>query len=268
MTLNLKHPLALVPTMGALHAGHSSLINIAAQRCTEVVVSIFVNPLQFENPDDLAKYPRQIEKDIELAKQSGATNVWIPSLEEIYPNEPEIVSAGKIGNIFEGVHRFGHFDGVLTVVNRLFNLVKPEVAIFGEKDFQQLFLIKKLVKDSNRPIEIIAAPTIRETDGLAMSSRNIRLTEAERIAAGIISKALTSAAKESSLELQRDVLLSLLASEKQFALDYAEIIDEESYEIADSSSVNTRAIVAGWINGVRLLDNMVMRTQVHKMGAR
>ena len=144
----------------------------------------------------------------------------------------------------------------------------PVLAIFGEKDFQQLFLIKKLVKDSNLPIEIIAAPTIRETDGLAMSSRNIRLTEAERIAAGIISKALTSAAKESSLELQRDVLLSLLASEKQFALDYAEIIDEESYEIADSSSVNTRAIVAGWINGVRLLDNMVMRSQVHKVGAR
>jgi len=265
MTLNLKYPLALVPTMGALHAGHASLIKAAAARCPEVVVSIFVNPLQFENQEDLAKYPRTIEEDIKIAKASGATNIWTPSYEDIYPSEPEIISAGAIGNIFEGVHRFGHFDGVLTVVNRLFNLVKPDLAIFGEKDFQQLFLIKKLVKDLQLPIEIVAAPTIRESDGLAMSSRNIRLTGEERIAARVISKALTSAARETSLAHQRDVLHSVLASEKQFALDYAEVIDGDTYEIADSTSVNNRAIVAGWINGVRLLDNMVMKAAAHEV---
>jgi len=265
MTLNLRHPLALVPTMGALHAGHASLINMAAARCSQVVVSIFVNPLQFENQEDLAKYPRPIEKDIKIAKAAGATDIWTPTFEEIYPSNPEIISAGPVGKLFEGVHRFGHFDGVLTVVNRLFNLVKPEVAIFGEKDFQQLFLIKKLVNDLALPIEIVAAPTIRETDGLAMSSRNIRLTDEERKAARVISKALTSAARESSVVQQRDVLHSVLATEKQFSLDYAEVIDGDTYEITDAASVNNRAIVAGWINGVRLLDNMVMRAVAHEV---
>lgn len=243
--------------MGALHAGHSSLINIAAQRCTEVVVSIFVNPLQFENPDDLAKYPRQIEKDIELAKQAGATNVWTPSLEEIYPNEPEIISAGKIGNTFEGVHRFGHFDGVLTVVNRLFNLVKPEVAIFGEKDFQQLFIIKRWVKKSGMEVEVIAAPIIRDIDGLALSSRNSRLSAEDRKSALIISRALRQATHERSVESARDRLHDVLASEPSFQLDYAEIINEDNFEPATSAR-KARALVAGWVNGVRLLDNMAM----------
>ena len=167
--LDLNHPLAFVPTMGALHAGHLSLIEIAKTFSPEVVVSIFVNPLQFENSEDLAKYPRPLELDIKLAENAGASFVWAPTFEEIYPSDPTIIPAGEIGNTFEGVHRFGHFDGVLTVVKRLFDLVKPEYAIFGEKDFQQLFLIKKMVAELNLPIQIIAAPIIRDSDGLALS---------------------------------------------------------------------------------------------------
>jgi pantoate--beta-alanine ligase len=260
LKLDLKHPLAFVPTMGALHAGHLSLIEIAKSYCPEVVLSIFVNPLQFENVQDLAKYPRPIDSDIKLAEGAGATFVWAPTFEEIYPSDPVIIPAGEIGNTFEGVHRFGHFDGVLTVVKRLFDLVKPKYAIFGEKDFQQLFLIKRMVADLNLPIQIIAAPVIRESDGLAMSSRNIRLSESDRSKASVISKALRAAIAKDGIESKRATLIKILATEPDFIVDYAEIIDEATYKVANDESVNTRAIVAGWLSGVRLLDNMPMRS--------
>ncbi len=260
MSLNLKQPVAFVPTMGALHAGHLSLIEIAKSYCDEVVVSIFVNPLQFENSDDLAKYPRSLTSDIELAEKSGATFVWAPTFEEIYPTKPEIISSGAIGNLFEGVHRFGHFDGMLTVVKRLFEEVKPKYAIFGEKDFQQLFLVKKMVADLAIPVKIIAAPIIRESSGLAMSSRNTRLSEIDKVKATVISKALFSAAKKQPTEKARAELLKVLSSESDFILDYAEIIDEATFEVANEESLNTRAIVAGWLSGIRLLDNMPMRS--------
>ena len=257
MNSELRHPLAFVPTMGALHAGHQSLIEIAKEKCDEVVVSIFVNPLQFENKEDLAQYPRNIERDIEIAQASGATYVWAPTFEEIYPGAPAIVSAGKIGNLFEGVHRFGHFDGVLTVVHRLFDLVKPKYAIFGEKDFQQLFLIKQMVREFDLPIEIISAPIIREPDGLAMSSRNVRLSVEDRAKATIISKALLEARNSKD---QRGTLHRVLGKEKSFQIDYAEIIDANTFEIAGSTTANKRALVAGWLSGVRLIDNMVMES--------
>ena len=249
MKAELRRPLAFVPTMGALHAGHESLINLARRRSDEVVVSIFVNPLQFENKEDLANYPRTPELDIKKAESAGATYVWLPTFEEIYPEEPQIIPAGPIGNIFEGVHRFGHFDGVLTVVKRLFDLVMPEIAIFGEKDFQQLFLIKKMVKEYSLPIEIIAAPIVRDSDGLALSSRNIRLNKSDRKAALVISKALREGKDD------REAIRQILASEPNFILDYAEIIDADTFEIADANSKNKRTIIAGWVNGVRLLDN-------------
>jgi pantoate--beta-alanine ligase len=249
MNKELKRPLAFVPTMGALHAGHDSLIKLARSRCEEVVVSIFVNPLQFENDKDLANYPRTPELDIERAENAGATYVWLPTFEEIYPDEPKLISAGKLGNLFEGVHRFGHFDGVLTVVKRLFDLVMPDVAYFGEKDYQQLFLIKKMVRDFELPIEIVAAPIIRDQDGLALSSRNIRLSNEGRSAALILSKALREGAND--LELVRKIL----ASEPKFILDYAEVIDADTFEVANSETANKRTIIAGWIEGVRLLDN-------------
>jgi pantoate--beta-alanine ligase len=249
MEMKLKRPLAFVPTMGALHAGHESLIKLAKQRCEEVVVSIFINPLQFENKDDLAKYPRTPEEDVVRAEKAGATFIWQPTLEEIYPGDPHIISAGPIGELYEGVHRFGHFDGVLTVVKRLFDLVNPDIAYFGEKDFQQLFLIKRMVKDLELQIEIVPAPTVRDEDGLALSSRNIRLNPEARKAALVISKALREGGHN------REVIQKILASESKFILDYAEVIDADTFEIANANTSNKRTIIAGWVDGVRLLDN-------------
>ena len=249
MNRELKRPLAFVPTMGALHAGHESLIKIARSRCDEVIVSVFVNPLQFENKEDLANYPRTPELDIRKAESAGATYVWFPTFEEIYPADPQIIPAGPIGNLYEGVHRFGHFDGVLTVVKRLFDLVMPDIAIFGEKDLQQLFLIKRMVKEFELPIEIVAAPITRDKDGLALSSRNIRLSEDGRRAALVISKALREGGHN------KDLVKIILASESKFTLDYAEVIDTESFEIAGTDTKKPRTIIAGWVEGVRLLDN-------------
>jgi pantoate--beta-alanine ligase len=258
MDLELNHPVALVPTMGALHAGHASLIEIAKKYCDEVVVSIFVNPLQFENPNDFSNYPKSVSADIELATASGATKIWVPTFEEIYPGDPEIIASGEIGNIFEGVHRFGHFDGMLTVVKRLFDLVQPKWAVFGEKDFQQLFLIKKMVAEMKLPIEVISAPTIREASGLAMSSRNQKLSVSERDNAAGIYKALNLANSAPDLTTARTQLTKGVVAIPNFLLDYAEIIDSDNFSIAKDSTTNCRAIIAGWINGIRLIDNMAM----------
>ena len=250
--LAIDGPCAFVPTMGALHAGHTSLIKKAGEYSESVVVSIFINPLQFENKEDLAKYPRTPEFDIELAANAGATHLWLPHIEEIYPGEVKKLSAGSLGDIFEGVKRPGHFDGVLTVVNRLFELVNPTWAIFGEKDFQQLALIKSMKSN----VKIIAAPTIRDADGLALSSRNIRLIDRE--AALVIYRALIAASHEKSVEQARTAMTTVLKSEDAFTLDYAEIINEENFEKAVDSDRNKRAIIAGWVNGIRLIDNMPM----------
>ena len=236
----------LVPTMGALHKGHQALIKRARELDKEVVVSIFVNPLQFSDAADLEKYPRSPETDIQIATLAGATEVWFPNYEEIYPNEPIQISAGPVGDLYEGASRPGHFAGVLTVVNRLFEIVKPSTAVFGEKDFQQLWLIKNHFKK----IQIASIPTVREFDGLALSSRNARLTESDRATALIISKAL----KEPSR------MHEILATQPAFKLDYAEIIDEKTFQLASATTQNKRAIIAGWVNGVRLLDNAVVES--------
>jgi pantoate--beta-alanine ligase len=255
----LVHGCAFVPTMGALHSGHQSLFTIAATHSDQVLASIFVNPLQFESAEDLEKYPRTPEKDIEMAQAAGVTHLWFPRYEDIYPEGFEKLSAGPLGNIYEGASRPGHFDGVVTVVSRLFELAKPKSAIFGEKDFQQLSLIKKMKSD----VEIIAASTIRESDGLALSSRNVRLDPAARKAATVISRALFAATSEQSLESAQSRLMKILSKEEAFICDYAEIIDENEFTRATESTSHARAIIAGWINGIRLIDNMVM-----KQGAR
>ncbi len=236
----------LVPTMGALHKGHQALIKRARELDKEVVVSIFVNPLQFTDAADLEKYPRTPETDIQIATLAGATEVWFPNYDEIYPSEPTQISAGAVGDLYEGAARPGHFAGVLTVVNRLFEIVKPSAAVFGEKDFQQLWLIKNHFKK----LDIVAVPTVREFDGLALSSRNIRLTPADREAALVISKALKDPTR----------MHEILATEPAFKLDYAEIIDEKTFQKASANTQNKRAIIAGWVNGVRLLDNAVVET--------
>lgn len=238
---------AFVPTMGALHAGHASLFTVAKIYSSYVVASIFINPLQFENKEDLARYPRTPEFDIEIAAAAGVTHLWMPKQDEIYPAGFTHLFAGPLGDIYEGASRPGHFDGVVTVVSRLFAIVKPKVAIFGEKDFQQLQLIKSIAGD----IEIITAPTIREEDGLAMSSRNVRLTPEGRISARVIYRALSNA--KSEVELRE-----ILASESEFQVDYADFIDEQTFAHAQSGSTHVRAIIAGWINGVRLIDNIAM----------
>jgi len=238
---------AFVPTMGALHAGHASLFALAKKYSDDVVASIFINPLQFESKEDLAQYPRTPDIDIAIADAAGVTHLWLPTQSEIYPDGYAKKSAGPMGDIYEGKSRPGHFDGVLTVVHQFFELLKPKVAIFGEKDFQQLQLIKTIAGD----IEIVTAPTIREGDGLALSSRNMRLTEEGRSAAQVIYRALTQANSESELR-------EILASESAFTLDYADFIDEKTFDHAQLDTQDIRAIVAGWINGVRLIDNVSM----------
>ncbi len=250
---------AFVPTMGALHQGHASLFKLAREKSDYVVASIFINPLQFEDQEELSKYPKTPDHDIELAKESGVTHLWLPAYEEIYPAGFAKRSAGALGDIYEGSSRSGHFDGVVTVVARLFELVRPKTAIFGEKDFQQLTLIRKLITELKSDIEIVAAPTIREDDGLAMSSRNVLLDERSRERSLVLYRALSAAALSLDLDTARTALQSVASSQEGFDLDYAEIIDEQDFSKAIDSTVNKRAIIAGWLNGVRLIDNMEMK---------
>ena len=245
-----------VPTMGALHAGHASLFKLAKAKSDFVVASIFINPLQFEDEQDLKDYPRTPDHDLEIAADSGVTHLWLPKEEEIYPSQVKKVSAGELGNVYEGANRPGHFDGVVTVVSRLFELLKPETAIFGEKDFQQLTLIRAIAKD----VKIIAAPTVREADGLALSSRNVRLDKESRAAALVIYQGLVAAKSSRNVKEARSQMHKICATQPLFDLDYAEIIDEQDFSIATDSTLNQRAIIAGWLNGVRLIDNMQMTT--------
>ncbi|MDP1712791.1 MAG: pantoate--beta-alanine ligase [Candidatus Nanopelagicaceae bacterium] len=254
--------IAFVPTMGALHAGHSKLIERARQCSSNVLVSVFINPLQFGDPKDLEKYPRSPAADAAVAEKSGAAVLWRPEFKEIYPDYPgqvESISAGPLGERFEGASRKGHFDGMLTVVNRLFNLIAPQWAIFGEKDFQQLFLVRQMVLQQSKQIEIISVPTVRDGDGLAISSRNVRLSDEDRVAARVISKALINASSAKSLTQMQEQLDNTLAQEPRFTRDYSAIIDEENFDLASEQSTAKRALVAGWVSGVRLIDNMAMR---------
>ncbi len=240
----------LVPTMGALHAGHQSLIKLGKDLGEKVIVSIFVNPLQFENKSDLESYPKTFEQDLQFAKEAGATAVFTPSESDIYPGQIEKIEAGSIGDIFEGKSRPGHFTGVLTVVKRLFDLVQPKHAVFGEKDFQQLFLIKKMVNDLKLPVNVVAAPTIRDSSNLALSSRNSRLSVEDKKVAQVMYQALTQNNIEDARALMKKV--------DGFSLDYLELIDEQSFTLATPDTKNKRLIIAGWVNQVRLIDNMAM----------
>ena len=245
--------IGLVPTMGALHAGHLSLVDAIRPHCDVVVMSIFVNPLQFNNVADLTKYPRTEDADAALAAGAGVDLLWIPSQREIYPGEIKLEDAGWLGSVFEGVHRPGHFAGMLTVVRRLFQLVNPSVAIFGEKDFQQLALIRQMVKAHSLPIEILAGPTIRESDGLAMASRNRFITQREvaaRLPAAL--RHLQGSSKPASVRLieARHLLGAPLE------VEYLELIDPLTWApISDEFRGQARAILAASLDGVRLIDN-------------
>jgi pantoate--beta-alanine ligase len=240
--------------MGALHKGHQALIKRARTLDKDVIVSIFVNPLQFESKEDLEKYPRSPERDIEIATIAGANEVWFPEYEDLYPEGFKTVNAGPLGDLFEGASRPGHFDGVVTVVDRLFSIAKPDKAVFGEKDFQQLTIIKAM----KSKVEIIGVPTVREFDGLAMSSRNLQLSESGRNVALVIHRALAAAKLAPTVEIAQEVLNTTLSTESGFDKDYATIIDEKDFSLAGEGTENRRAIIAGWVEGVRLIDNMAM----------
>ncbi len=244
----------LVPTMGALHKGHQALIKRARTLDKDVIVSIFVNPLQFENKNELAEYPHTPERDIEIATIAGATEVWFPEYEDLYPEGFKSLSAGPLGNKYEGASRPGHFDGVVTAVDRLFAIAKPDKAVFGEKDFQQLIIIKAM----KSKVEIIGVPTVREFDGLAMSSRNLRLSAAGRNSALVIHRALAAAKLAPTVEIAQEILNSTLSTESGFEKDYATVIAESDFKLADDTTTQRRAIIAGWVEGVRLIDNMPM----------
>jgi pantoate--beta-alanine ligase len=248
--------IAFVPTMGALHQGHISLVKEAKSLADQVVMSIFVNPTQFESVEDLAKYPRTLNADIQLAETAGVDLLWTPDVSEIYPDKYKLIDAGELGRIYEGHSRAGHFDGVLTVVNRLFEIVKPDYAIFGEKDFQQLFLIKEFSKRAHPGIEIISGKTIREDSGLALSSRNVRLSPEEKNSALVISRALEIGSKQQSYTEIKSRVLAELATEIDFKLDYFAIVNPKSLLEVDQSHIGpVQLLLAGWVGSVRLIDN-------------
>ena len=248
--------IAFVPTMGALHQGHISLVKEAKSLADQVVMSIFVNPTQFESVEDLAKYPRTLNADIQLAEAAGVDLLWTPDVSEIYPDKYKLIDAGELGRIYEGHSRAGHFDGVLTVVNRLFEIVKPDYAIFGEKDFQQLFLIKEFSKRAHPGIEIISGKTIREDSGLALSSRNVRLSPEEKNSALVISRALEIGSKQQSYAEIKSSVLAELATEIDFKLDYFAIVNPKSLlEVDQSHTGPVQLLLAGWVGSVRLIDN-------------
>jgi pantoate--beta-alanine ligase len=255
--------IAFVPTMGALHDGHRSLIKLARSRADVVVVSIFVNPLQFGPGEDYARYPRRLEDDLQVCEADGVDVVFVPSVRDLYPPGRQVtVAAGALGTVLEGRSRPGHFNGVLTVVLKLFNIIQPQIAIFGEKDAQQLACIRRMVSDLNIAIEIVAAPIVRESDGLALSSRNVFLTATERAVARSISAALEKAATQSSVPSARAAAYEVLdraQAEPCFELDYATIVNPTTFaEVPDDHVGPATFVVAARVGGTRLIDNTII----------
>jgi pantoate--beta-alanine ligase len=256
--------LVLVPTMGALHAGHRSLIRLAKELGDKVVVSIFVNPLQFGPNEDLDRYPRTFTDDVEICANDGVDLIFAPKHEVMYPHDPEVrVRSGRMGAIVEGAARPGHFDGVLTVVLKLFNLVRPDIAVFGEKDAQQLALIRRMVADLNVPVRIAGAPTVREADGLALSSRNRYLSRAERRTALALSLALhagrgrSGASAAEILRTAQSVLDEATKADPPLHLDYLVLVDPSTFtEVTSSYSGPALLAVAGKVGATHLIDNM------------
>jgi pantoate--beta-alanine ligase len=251
-----------VPTMGALHQGHLSLIDIAKKNADVVVVSVFVNPTQFNDPKDFEKYPRTIDDDIKKLDEAGVDIVFNPETSEIYPEkDTRDFDFGLLDKVMEGKHRPGHFKGVAQVVSRLFDIVKPQVAVFGEKDYQQLAVIKKLVNDYNYPIEIISGSTLREASGLAMSSRNERLTADERANAAVIravlleSQSITANYTPAQVE---DWVIKKVNHNPYLTVEYFQISDSETLEPVAGWQENCDYVgcIAVFCGDVRLIDNI------------
>jgi len=257
--------LGLVPTMGHLHDGHLELVRHARATNGTVAVSIFVNPTQFGPDEDMLTYPRDVERDRVLLEEVGCDLLFYPAVEEMYPpGGADIhVVPGKLANVLEGASRPGHFTGVATVVAKLFNIVQPERAYFGQKDGQQLVVIRRMVRDLDFPVEIVAVPTVREPDGLAMSSRNTYLNAGERSAATVLHRALMRAQElhldgEHDAEVLRAAMSDVLASESLAAVDYVSVADPETLEelvLVDSQAMVSLAVRIG---RTRLIDNVLL----------
>lgn len=250
--------IGLVPTMGALHAGHYSLLERAHQENDIVVCSIFVNPVQFNNKEDLEKYPRTLDKDIAYIEQV-ADIIFAPTVEEVFPTPPtEQYNFGALATVMEGAYRPGHFNGVGIIVKRLFDWVEPTRAYFGEKDFQQLAIIQEMVRQYNIQIEIVPCPIVREASGLALSSRNARLTEEERTTAAQIHQILEASRKCTSLSETQEFVEQAIAQIPDFTLDYFSIADARTLQpisnFSDAESVI--GCIAVYIANVRLIDNI------------
>ncbi|MBN1270595.1 MAG: pantoate--beta-alanine ligase [Kiritimatiellae bacterium] len=256
--------IGLVPTMGYLHAGHMSLIQIARERADVVVVSIFVNPTQFGPNEDLATYPRDFERDEDMCREAGVDIVFYPPVEEMYaPDATVAVVEDKYSKILCGASRPGHFRGVLTVVAKLFNIVQPDLAVFGQKDAQQLWLIQRMVRDLNFPVEIVGGEIVREADGLAMSSRNTRLKGQARKDALCLREALDLAEEmhgegERSARTIKHAMLGYLATVPAAELDYVEIVDWNTLEPVETLKDPALVALAVRVGGVRLIDNTVL----------
>lgn len=250
----------VVMTMGALHEGHLELVRAARRDCDEVVVTIFVNPLQFNDPADLDRYPRTLAADLALLEPLGVDAVFAPDVSEVYPaGRPEVtVASGRVGEVFEGAFRPGHFDGVLTVVLKLLNLTRPRRSYFGEKDAQQLIAVRRMVADLNVPVEIVGVPTVRDDDGLALSSRNVFLSPFQRDDALVLSRALGAArdaySDGQSLEVALAAGRDVLAHVPSVAVEYFAALDPATAQEATGGEVVIA--VAARVGETRLIDNM------------
>jgi pantoate--beta-alanine ligase len=242
---DLRGRVAVVMTMGALHEGHAALVRAAREQADSVIATIFVNPLQFGAGEDLDRYPRTLAADLELLEAEGVAVAFTPTPDVVYPGEPLVrVSAGPLGTVFEGASRPGHFDGVLTVVLKLLHLIQPDVALFGQKDAQQLAAIRRMVSDLDVPVTVVAVPTVREPDGLALSSRNRFLSAAERRTALVLSQALAT----------RDVAAGrALFGASDADLDYLERVDSSTFEAAPDGDL---IVIAARVGTTRLIDNL------------
>ena len=255
-----------VPTMGALHEGHLSLVRLARERADRVVASVFVNPAQFGPGEDFTRYPRAPERDAALLAGAGCDLLFLPAAETIYPpGHATFVEPAGAARGLEGERRPGHFRGVATVVTQLFALVQPDVAVFGEKDAQQLAVVRQLVRDLHLPVEIVAGPTVRESDGLAMSSRNAYLSAAEREAAAVLYRALRAgealvAAGERRADRVCAGIREVLAGEPRAAVDYVAVVDADTFQpVEELGGGNLVLPIAVRVGGTRLIDNLRLR---------
>jgi pantoate--beta-alanine ligase len=255
----------LVPTMGALHEGHLSLVRIAKQQSDFVAVSIFVNPLQFAPSEDLARYPRTFERDCELLKKEGVDLIFAPSVAEMYPT-PNLtyVNVEGLSERLDGQSRPGHFRGVATVVSKLFHIVEPDIAVFGQKDAAQLAIIRRMVRDQNLPVEIVAGPIVREPDGLAMSSRNAYLDPQQRQQALVLSRTLKRIEEVFQKGERSSARLlaagqGILSTEPAVRTDYLSAVDLETLEPVDWIDRDTLIAVAAYVGTTRLIDNVLLK---------